>query len=133
MNLDFPLMPLPYVLRGLEGVHVGFAGFCVLLGGAFALLCLTRNVKDPDRDTARLGYLLLSIAVAGWVLGAYILLAALAVAVIWFIGYQFLIKFVIWHIFIKNAIVAIMPEKSKEEKEKAKAKTTRGGHGEAHY
>jgi len=117
MNLGFPLLPLPYVLSSLEVVHGVFALLCALLGGIFGLAILVVNVKNPDRETARSGYIWLGIALVGWVFGAYILLAALAAAVIWFIVYKFLIKFVIWRVFIKNAIIAVRPEKSEGKKE----------------
>ena len=129
--MNFPILPLIEALKGLEIFNLSLSIFVVTMVGILGVLGLMANATGLypyDTEGARISLVVLGIAAFVAVVGMVYILTAVAVAlVLYVLGY-----WILWRIFIRNVIVAIMPEKPEEDKE-AEAETDLAGHGEGSY
>jgi hypothetical protein len=86
-------------------VNLAFSGVIVFFA---ALLCLAGliggAVQGYDKGDARISFGFLGVAVLFWTIGFLpILFVASAAAVVWNIGWRFIIRWFLWRVFAKNA------------------------------
>jgi len=155
--MNFPILPtLSFIHFGSAdaGLNVGFTVLLALLTvwEGFSIFVRTARENKYTRSSAVRGFIWLLAAAALAIFGIYnvvfaglvVICLGVLVALGWFVVWKliiriviwrFLIKFVFWRVIALNFWIAVTGKKiqSEPKDEEAKAKTTRGGHGEGSY
>lgn len=112
--MNFPLIPLPGFLSSWAQTHFNLAVVLTILGvpvGMAILICNASSAKksgEYEKESARVGYCCLGVALVAAIFGAYIFITAIVVLVAYLVFYL-----IFWRVFVKNAIAALSPEQEK--------------------
>lgn len=80
--MNFPLINLPNAFIGWGDAHFAAGVMIASLGGLFGLRELILNLWDKSKKRARWGFILIGIAIAGAISGLYLIVAAIATAIL---------------------------------------------------
>lgn len=111
-----PLMYINYVNPDLTGVNGLFTILVCIITAGVGFLILAEGPKKGYRPlNARIGYGFIMIALMVWIFGIVPLFALFLLSVLlWAVGWEVIIKWFIWGVLIKNAIVALPEKKQKD-------------------